>query len=74
VNRVRKIALEIFERNKTLFTPDFEKNKVALNQVAIIRSRQLRNQIAGYLTSLVKNQLDEKQEEKPVQEVLANTG
>jgi small subunit ribosomal protein S17e len=71
VNRVRRIASEIYEKNKTLFSTDFEKNKVALSQIAIVRSRQLRNQIAGYITSLVKGEMTVSEEAKPV-ELLAN--
>jgi small subunit ribosomal protein S17e len=45
--------LLLLEKHGNLFTTDFEKNKEILSQVAIIRSKELRNEIAGYITRLV---------------------
>ena len=47
MNRIRKLAEEILAKYPTMFSTDFEANKKALDQVAVIRNRALRNQIAG---------------------------
>ncbi len=54
MNRIRRLAEEIFAKYPTMFSSDFEANKKALEQVAIIRNRALRNQIAGAITSMVE--------------------
>ena len=46
----------------TLFSTNFEANKKALEQVAIIRNRALRNQIAGAITSLAAEMVPPKPE------------
>lgn len=48
----------LLEKHSSLFTTDFEKNKEVLSQIAVIRSKELRNEIAGYITRIMKsNQL-----------------
>jgi len=44
----------LLERYPSLFTEDFETNKELLKKVAKITSKELRNEIAGYLTRMVK--------------------
>jgi small subunit ribosomal protein S17e len=60
LDRVRKLATQLLEKYSTLFSVDFEKNKQALESVSIIRSKSLRNKIAGYITRLQKEELDSK--------------
>ena len=52
MNKVRKLAEELLAKYPTFFSTNFEANKKALEQVAIIRNRALRNQLAGAITSL----------------------
>ena len=40
----------------TLFTTNFDANKKAVDKVAIIRNRALRNQIAGAITKMVSEE------------------
>ncbi len=54
VDRIKRISMQILDRYGNLFTNDFDKNKALLSQVAVIRSKQLRNKIAGYITDFVK--------------------
>ncbi|MEM2873653.1 MAG: 30S ribosomal protein S17e [Nitrososphaerales archaeon] len=56
MDRVKRISMQILEKHGNLFTDDFEKNKSILSEVAIIRSKQLRNEIAGYITDFVKKE------------------
>lgn len=48
--------MQILDRYRNLFTSDFDKNKAVLGQVAVIRSKQLRNEIAGYITDFIKKE------------------
>ena len=40
------------QRHPEAFGSDFEENKKALEQLALIPSKQLRNRIAGYITKV----------------------
>jgi small subunit ribosomal protein S17e len=51
MDRVRRISSELLSRYPDKFYPDFERNKKTVNELAKIRSKVLRNTIAGYLTS-----------------------
>ena len=54
MDRVKRISIQILDKYRNLFTDDFDKNKAILSQVALIRSKQLRNEIAGYITDFFK--------------------
>ncbi|MBI3254010.1 MAG: hypothetical protein HYZ56_04860, partial [Nitrosopumilales archaeon] len=43
---------------------DFAENKKALEQVSIIRSKGLKNELAGYLTKCIKRELEDIESEK----------
>jgi len=45
------------------FKPDFEHNKQVLKEVAEIPSKKLRNQVAGYLTRMIKKMMVEESSE-----------
>ena len=49
----------ILEKHPDLFTTDFEKNKELLTEVAIIRTKALRNEIAGYITAAMHVRMEE---------------
>ncbi len=52
---VKHVSQRLFEKHADKFSTDFSSNKEIVNQLADIRSKKLRNVIAGYITSL-KNQ------------------
>ncbi|MGQ9469991.1 MAG: 30S ribosomal protein S17e [Nitrososphaerales archaeon] len=54
MDRVKRISIQILDKYRNLFTSDFDKNKAVLSQVAMIRSKQLRNEVAGYITDFLK--------------------
>jgi len=54
MDRIKRISMQILDKYGNLFTNDFDKNKALLSQVAMIRSKQLRNKIVGYITNLIK--------------------
>lgn len=51
---VKHIGNELFEKSSDKFSTDFNKNKIAVSEIAYIKSKRMRNTIAGYLTSLKK--------------------
>ena len=56
---IKRIARELLEKEPHLYSIKFEENKRILNQITEIRTKRLRNRIAGYITSLVKMKLAE---------------
>ncbi len=51
---VKRTARKLLEMYPDLFTTDFEHNKRVVAQLVEVESKKLRNQIAGYLTRLVR--------------------
>jgi small subunit ribosomal protein S17e len=51
---IKKIAMRIFEENKEKFSDDFEKNKEILKEILKVKSKKIRNKVAGYITKIVK--------------------
>ena len=50
-----------------MFGVDFETNKEALNKVSTIRSKMLKNELAGYITKFIKNELRNEESKKAVE-------
>lgn len=53
LDRIKRISLKLLEIQKNAFTSDFDKNKEVLATCAVIRSKHVRNKVAGYITSMV---------------------
>ncbi|SHO44981.1 30S ribosomal protein S17e (fragment) [Nitrosotalea sinensis] len=51
---------------KGKFDTDFEHNKKILNEVAVVRSKGLKNEIAGYITSYLRRELEEKEAKEEI--------
>ena len=56
--------MELITTYKGKFDNDFAHNKQVLNEVAIVRSKGLKNEIAGYISTYIKRELEEKQEKE----------
>jgi len=56
VNRIKRLSFEVLEEHKSEFGEDFAENKKAINKIAIIRSKSLKNEITGYITRLIKKE------------------
>jgi small subunit ribosomal protein S17e len=54
--------MELMDTYKGRFDNDFVHNKMVLNEIAIIRSKGLKNEIAGYISTYIKREIEEKQE------------
>ena len=64
MDRIKRLSYEVLDGHKPKFGEDFADNKKALDQIAIIRSKGLKNEIAGYITKFIKK---ENREEKAKQ-------
>ena len=51
---IKNAAKEIIEKHYERCTKDFQTNKRLVDEVAVISSKKVRNQIAGYITRLMK--------------------
>jgi len=60
MNRIKRISSEILERYPENFGTDFDQNKATLKNIAIVRSKLLRNRIAGYITAYLRRESTEK--------------
>lgn len=59
MNRVKKLSTELLSRYPDKFNVDFQQNKKIIDDIAIVRSKELRNQIAGYIASYINKQTKE---------------
>jgi len=59
---VKRTARKLLEKYPDLFTGDFEHNKKLVSLLVELKSKKLRNQIAGYITHLVnrKRKMEER--------------
>jgi small subunit ribosomal protein S17e len=53
---IKAVAKDLFEKHSDKFTTNFSKNKKLVKELADIKSKKLRNIIAGYLTRLKKQE------------------
>ena len=59
--------MEVFKDNKDKFGTNFDENKAVLNKISTIRSKMLKNELAGYITKLIKNErVNQVEKTKPV--------
>ena len=59
MDRIKRLSFEVLNDHKSKFGEDFVENKKALNQVSIIRSKGLKNKVAGYITRFIKKEIRE---------------
>jgi small subunit ribosomal protein S17e len=56
MDRIKRISSELLERYPDKFGTDFEQNKKTIKEIAVVRSKMLRNKVAGYITSSLRRQ------------------
>ncbi|MCH8833989.1 MAG: hypothetical protein IIA81_06870 [Thaumarchaeota archaeon] len=65
MDRIKKLSIQVLENNKADFGINFDENKKTLDGITIIRSKILKNKIAGYITRFLKHEvLDKKMQEE----------
>ena len=57
MNRIKSLSNRVLEEHKSKFGADFTSNKKMLDEITTIRSKSLRNQIAGYITRFIKKEI-----------------
>lgn len=63
MDRIKRLSTELLEKYSDRFTTDFEENKKTILSLAIIRSKVLRNKMAGYITSKLTREVDQEKTE-----------
>lgn len=56
MNRIKRISTELLQKHPDRFGLEFDANKKALNELALVRSKVLRNELAGYITAHLRKQ------------------
>ncbi len=56
MNRIKRISAELLQKHPDKFGLEFDANKKALNEVAVVKSKVMRNELAGYITSHLRKQ------------------
>ena len=64
MDRIKRLSYEVLDAYKSKFGEDFADNKKALDQISIIRSKGLKNEVAGYITKFIKKEIREEQEKQ----------
>lgn len=49
---IKRVAMELLRKHGEVFTEDFQVNKQLTEELTDITSKELRNRIAGYATTL----------------------
>ncbi|MFM8659665.1 MAG: hypothetical protein ACKOCQ_07020 [Candidatus Nitrosotenuis sp.] len=70
MDRIKRLSAQVLDQYKEKFTVDFADNKKLLDQLAVVRSKGLKNEMAGYITKLIKREKDYlASKQAPVEEV-----
>ena len=56
MDRIKRLSNEVLNEYSERFGTDFSTNKQTLNEISIIRSKGLKNEIAGYITKMLQRQ------------------
>jgi len=56
VDRIKRLSNEVLNEYSERFGTDFSTNKQTLNEISVIRSKGLKNEIAGYITKMLQRQ------------------
>ena len=57
---IKRAARRLLERYPDKFSSDYRQNRHALEGLASIESKLLKNKIAGYITTLLKQKIEER--------------
>ena len=57
MDRIKRLSYEVLDAHKSKFGEDFADNKKILDEITIIRSKGLKNEVAGYITKFIKKEL-----------------
>lgn len=57
MDRIKRLSYEVLDTHRSKFGEDFADNKKILDQISIIRSKGLKNEVAGYITKFIKKEI-----------------
>lgn len=52
---IKRISEELFRQDEKSFGKDFAKNKNSIKKLDIIKSKKMRNRVAGYIVKVAMN-------------------
>jgi small subunit ribosomal protein S17e len=55
---VKRVTVDLVNKYKKDFTPDFEQNKKLVSARTDVQSKKIRNVIAGYVTRIIRANKD----------------
>ncbi|MDX1441040.1 MAG: hypothetical protein R3237_01105 [Nitrosopumilaceae archaeon] len=56
MDRIKRLSYEVLDQHKSKFGENFSDNKKLLDELTIIRSKGLKNEVAGYITKFIKSE------------------
>ena len=56
MDRIKRLSNEVLNEYSERFGTDFLTNKQSLNEISVVRSKGLKNKIAGYITKILQRQ------------------
>ena len=56
MDRIKRLSNEVLNEYSERFGTDFSTNKQTLKEITVIRSKGLKNEIAGYITKMLQRQ------------------
>ena len=56
MDRIKRISNELMNEHSERVGTDFLTNKQSLNEISVVRSKGLKNKIAGYITKILQRQ------------------
>ena len=62
MDRIKRISIELLEANREKFGTDFQENKKIIEDISIVRSKGLKNELAGFITRFIKREIREEEE------------
>ena len=57
LDRMQRVAISLLQTYPQFFSDDFQHNKIMVGRVTDVTSKKMRNRIAGYITTLRRNQM-----------------
>ena len=67
MNRIKRLSQEVLDQHKSKFGVDFTDNKKTLDEISTIRSKGLKNEIAGFITRFLRREIrDQKAKEERI--------
>ena len=61
MNRIKRLSHEVLDQHKSKFGVDFADNKKTLGDVSTIRSKGMKNEIAGCITRFLRREIRDQQ-------------